>query len=632
MWIADVTPLATGVLKQNLSYFTAQKIQPGAIVLVSVRNKNTKALVVGVREASELRANLRGAGYPLKKIERLIAHNFFLPDFIEAADLTAKYYVGNVGQILKTTVPKVILEKLDKLGAGNKTLQTTTTPPNQKLKPEKLIVQDNDEERVSFYKSLVREEFARGQSVFLCLPTINAVTKIASSLERGIKEHTVLLHNNLAAKTLVKSWQDATSNPHPILVVATPLFLSLPRSDIKTIIIDQENSGAYKARARPFGDIRKFAEYLSGASGARLIFGDLVLRTETVHRVKQGDLLPQTSQRNHLPQATTTKTFLVSGQKILSDEILDQLSQSLAKHERTFIFAHHRGLTPLTICQDCGDPLICKHCLAPLTLHYAQNSQKDRRIFVCHHCGETLPAATKCAKCHSWRLLELGVGVEKITSLLRTYLPKTKIFQLASDQVKTAKQAETIATSFYSSAASVLVGTEMALFYLKDKVENTLAVSIDSLLALPDFRAREKVMNLLLSIRSLSLKRFGIQTRFPDRPLYQQALHGNLLEFYKQEIADRETYNYPPFRLLIKVRLRDEKEKTTEAMGHLAEELEEYSPIVFPAFHPKSHGRYQLNLILKLKPDVWPEPKLLELFQNLSPKFEVEVDPTSLLN
>jgi len=46
------------------------------------------------------------------------------------------------------------------------------------------LVQSEDKERVSTYKSVVREEFAKGASVFFCLPEISEIERIASTPQR----------------------------------------------------------------------------------------------------------------------------------------------------------------------------------------------------------------------------------------------------------------------------------------------------------------------------------------------------------------------------------------------------------------------------------------------------------------
>ena len=80
------------------------------------------------------------------------------------------------------------------------------------------------------------------------------------------------------------NWNLALKNDKPVLIIATGSFLSIPRHDIRTIIVERENSHAYRTLGRPYLDIRKFAELLAKEIGSEIIFGDLMLRSETLKR------------------------------------------------------------------------------------------------------------------------------------------------------------------------------------------------------------------------------------------------------------------------------------------------------------------------------------------------------------
>ena len=45
--------------------------------------------------------------------------------------------------------------------------------------------------------------------------------------------------------------EKAVLETHPVLIIATKLFLSLPRRDFGAIIMDKESSSAYKNQKNP---------------------------------------------------------------------------------------------------------------------------------------------------------------------------------------------------------------------------------------------------------------------------------------------------------------------------------------------------------------------------------------------
>ena len=62
MWvmkIVNVIPLAKGIFKEQLSYFTSKEALPGSIVSVPVRGRKINALVVSSEDVSEVKAAIK---------------------------------------------------------------------------------------------------------------------------------------------------------------------------------------------------------------------------------------------------------------------------------------------------------------------------------------------------------------------------------------------------------------------------------------------------------------------------------------------------------------------------------------------------------------------------------------------
>lgn len=634
MQVVSVIPMTRGVGREELTYFTAAQIGPGAIVSVPLRGRIVFALVTQVREADELKLAVKKANYPLKKIIRVKHERFFSQAFMTAARLAADYTAAPLGLTLKGLVPVAIL--------GASASWRITSPfqdwPNAKREVgERFVLQEPDDERRTYYKSLIRAEFAKQGSVFLCLPTVVDIIRAGSSLERGISEYTIALHHQLSTRELIRAWQRALELTHPVLIIATPTFLALPRTDIRTIIVDRENTPAYKAISRPFLDYRRFAEYLATASRATFVLGDAVLRTETCYRADRGELEPLASLKHHAASNATQTLIAVKKAptadfRVVSDELLETIAAVEKRNENFFLFTHRRGLAPVVICQDCGYTVECDNCAAPTVLHGAPILPDGAEtIFICHRCGARRSAAEKCRHCGGWRLLELGIGIDRVVHELGEHFPHLRLFKLDSDSTRGGTVPLTMVKRFLGTPGSVLVGTEMALYYLKERIENVAIVALDSLFALPDYRINERVFSLLIRLRALAVKRFIIQTRNVKVRLFNNALKGNLLDFYRTEIAERKQYGYPPFQIFIKIALRGERTQVRLVMKALADQLAAYEPEVFPAFIPVVSGEYRMHLLLKRQPANWPEPVLLEQLKSLPLAFVIDVDPDSLL-
>ena len=631
MKIIHAIPLGREIFRDSLSYFSSKDINPGAIIGVTVKDKPTLALVVSSQVVDDIKAAIKDADYPIKKISSVKARGIVRPEFIQAAIETADYFGYRLGPVLRSLLPKIILESSANLDLGELKLN----PPRADHPYQGYIsaLQDTDEERLSFYKSLIRETFAQNGSVFLCLPTAQDLEPVISRLERGISEYTFVFHANLSRKELLDRWHKAIGITHPILIVATPSFLSFPRQDLKVIILDREQTSSYKQLARPFIDWRVLAEILSKHYQAKLIIGDFRLRLETIYRAETKQIIDASPLKQRAPSRSTPLLVRGHSGRALDEDFYRLTGAALERNERVMIIANRRGLAPLVVCNDCGNVVSCHHCESPISLHLAsrQDRAKTPTVFLCHHCGAERSPKEACATCGSWKLRELGTGTEKVINELAEIFPRTTVFRLDSDEARTPNQAREIINKYLTTTGSILVATEMALYYLKEPIENVLVVAIDSMLALPDFRTSERLFSFLIRLRALATKNFAIQTRYETDPLFDFALRGNIIGFYREEIISREKYGYPPFKKLIKISREGNRETVRHDMKKLENLLKEYNPTVYPSFLGLGLNDYCLNLLLKLDPTKWPDKKLVAVLKSLPISFIVNVDPINIL-
>ncbi len=632
MNIVHVIPIARGINKETLSYFTASEVQPGAVVKVPVRNRTLPALVVSVEPAEDMKSELKNSPFMIKKIGKLKMLPVFLPAFIEAAKDAAEYFAGSTGSVLASITSKSILEQSDKIDHAEMPITEQKAPETT---PEPHALQADEEERVAHYKSLIREQFARKRSVFFCLPTIQDAKKMYEQLPKGIEEYTHVLNASLNKKELLATWNKIIGETHPVLIIMTGAFLGIPRHDIGLIIVERESSTSYKLQVRPYLDIRTFAEFFAKRVHAKLIFGDLLLRTETLWRTKNGEMAELSPLK--FRSMSTAKDTLIDMKKykllekpefrIVSDELEALIKKNKESSEHMFILAARRGLSPMTVCGDCATTVICSRCSAPIILHHGA----EGNYFLCHRCGERRSAEERCRICGSWKLTTLGIGIELIQDILTGMFPEVKFFRMDKDNVATHKQALSMAADFYNSPGSVLIGTEMALLYLEKPVANSGVAAIDSLFSIPDFRINERIMNILLKIRSITQRTFLVQTRSRDQHIFDYAIKGNLMDFYREEIEERKKLNYPPFSTLIKITIRGQKSQILQDMKAVEALLKEHEPLVFPAFIDTVNKKSILHALIKLKRDEWISKPLLAKLRSLPPHVSVNVDPESLL-
>lgn len=627
MHVVTVIPISRGIGRETLSYFTTKPIPVGSIIKVPLRKKIIPAIVVQSGSVEKMRAEIRGSSFALRKISASNPASFLNSAFIDSAREAAEYFAGTTGSVIKTLVPKAILESAGKL-------QVAREAPEKAASRGTAVMQTEDDERFSYYKSIIREEFGKKHSVLFCVPTLQDIKRAMEILPKGIEEYTYFFHGSLPKKEMIKAWNAIMENPHPVLVIGTGSILSLARDDIGMIIIDRESAGTYKSQTRPFVDIRTFAEFYRKRLGAGLVLGDLLLRTETVRRRDQSEVYERfplsfrigSEAESSIADARKEKEETTKF-KVIGKQIENMLRHAQEHNERTFLYVTRRGLSPLTVCGDCGTVVTCTNCSAPIILH----GTGEKRFFLCHRCGEKRTAEERCKVCNSWKLVTLGIGSELVESKIKELFPDAPLIRIDKEATPTLPRGIKAISTFYSAPNSILIGTEMALLYLDKKIENTAVVSIDSLFSIPDFRINEKVMNILARIRARTEKKFLVQTRYANLPILSWALSGNANDFYREEIKERKQFNYPPFCLLIKITFKGEKNEAWKEMERVEKLLAPREFSIFPAFIETIKGKHVVNGLLRLKPSDWPDQKLLELLLSLPPSFTIKVDPENLL-
>lgn len=634
MYLIEVIPISRGGGKETLSYFSSEKIANGSLVLVPIRKKIVHALVVSSTDAREAKTEIRSSSYSMKKVDEFGSERFLSESFMKSARFTADFFSAPLGSVINALVPKAIL--LGNISAGSQ-----KSKPKESAGFDRVAIQADDEERFADYRSIIREEFARKRSVFFCVPTAMLARQASAILPKGIEGYVYVLCGSLPKKKLQTLWKTACSESHPVLIIATGQFLSMWREDFGTIIVENESSRAYKLPTRPYLDIRTFAETYAKENSAKFIVGDTLLRTETIFRCKLGEFseLSPLKFRSLSPadfkivdMKNSRKNAGGKGKfEAVSQELYSLIEKSHTANQNLFIFAVRRGLSPQTICGDCGTVTLCSRCRSPITLHRARLGDGNKNFFFCHSCGEKRSAEERCLNCQSWKLVPLGVGAELLEQEITQKFPSVKIFRIDKDNTKTAKRAEKEAVAFLSSPGTILIGTEMALPYLNAKIDNVAIASLDSLFSLPDFRVHERIIHLILKMRAIAENMLLVQTRVPEEHILEYALKGNLIDFYREEISARETFRYPPFTTLIKITLAGTRTAVLREIEKLKTHLAPVALEIFPAFAEESRGVFQMHALIRISRGAWPNSDLLQKLLALPPQFKIVVEPESLL-
>lgn len=653
MYIVTVIPLLKNQQKEYLSYFSTFDIEPGTIVSIPIRKKEVDAIVINTENAINIKSEIKNADYQLRKITKIKGPSPFNNSFFETCKKMKDYTISSTGSIIRTMFPGVFLNNIDKLKKLISKNDTHNIKQDENIKSEKLVFQNTLADRLAFYRTLVREAFAKKESVYLCIPTKYDAEYFTKELSKGIEQYVFTFYSDLPNKQLIDNYNKCVENTHPIIIIGTGVFLSIPRNDIKTIIIENESSEAYKQITRPYLDIRSFVELLSSTQKIKLILGDTILRPETLYRHDIGELGEVSSPLYRISQTENQMMIDMKSENeqndkkvfsIISKQTKTLIDKALSSSSSAFLFTTRKGLAPITVCNDCGYTILCPDCMIPIVLYGSKqitaNKSTTRRIFMCNKCGKKQETEISCPKCGSWNLNPLGIGTDKVYEEIKKIYPNTKIFQIDKEATPTQKEINQTIRDFEKSSGSILIGTEMALFQMKEKVEVSVIISLDGLLAIPSFNMTQKIIHLIDRLENTTNNKLIIQTRNFENKILKYISSGNVLSLCRDDLNERRIFGYPPFKRLIKITFEGKASDTEKARSLIENILNTYDPQIFSAFKSKTKGEYITNTVIKLDPKNWPlisnnTKKLDEnLYRNLSglpPSFSVNVDPEDLL-
>jgi len=628
MKIVTVIPFAKNVFKEALTYYTSKKVVAGNIVKISLRKKEILGLVTHVESGENTKSLLKESQFALKKVIDVLTKQIFNEAFLETVSDMSDYYASYPSLVLKQVVPQIILKNL----ATFPELKQPATREESMI----MTIQAGHEDRHTHYRNCIRENLAQKKSTLIIVPNAQAIKPLQENLHRGIQEHFVTFSSKITKKAFEKKWTEALERKDPIVIIATAGFFMIPRHDLRSVIVDQEGHSGYVAIQRPYIDMREAIKSYTQKSNLTLIFGDQLLRVETIYKTREQEYqeyspLTYRALSNAEHKRIDMKEFKKYPAAIISPDLGAMISQTIEDDKRCVIFAARKGLAPTIVCEDCGQPCTCNSCNSPVVLYGGTDPTKPDNTFTCHSCGDRRPAGGLCPNCQSWKLRQLGIGVETIQQTIKEFLPDAHVLTLSHHNAPTQKKIGAIIDEFYDRPGAILIGTEYMLPHLHKAVEYTAIGSADSLLSIPDFTIHERALKIMVRLRGLAQEKFLIQTRLTDIPLFNHAVEGNLLSFYKEEIKARKQFNYPPYSLFVKITRSDEKETVEAEMRELEKFFQPHNLHVYPAFVSYQKGNYVMNGLLRLKPDEWPDEELLKKLRMLPPSYRVEVDTKRLL-
>lgn len=631
MYVVDVIPIGRGAHIASLSYFSQTRYERGSIIEIPLRNTTTPGVVLSCEAVSSVKTALRTATFSLRRLPTQKNVSVLPAQLLATVDELASYYAAHAGAILFSLLPGEIKNGTIPLPCHAKEYEHLPTTPE--------LLHATQDERYREYKNIIRQALANKSSVVVVVPTAADLLYAGEILGKGIEKHTVTLTNKLGARALKAQYKKVFDDSHPRLIIASPGYACIDRTDISTVIIEHIRRRGYHTQHRPFLNLAHAVETHAKKYGRRIIKGDLLPPSEEEWKLREHTYQPLATHPDRLSLSGTLRTISIARKEedkdkeyfLISDHLLRAIGRTTASNGRVFLFAARKGISPIVACMDCGEILREKESGAPLSLHRVTHGDgSETRYVICSVSGKRDVAPHTCPHCQSWRLRERGIGIQQIYDELVARLPETPVTLFDHTVVSTPRKAEHALHSFYKEKGTVLLGTAVALPYLHKQVDTSAVVSMEGLRAIPSWRQQEEMFATLLALREKTKNTLYVQTRSDmDDPLLEQVKKGATRDFYDEELSLRHTYHYPPYEVFIHLAWQGNTDTITRFKETLQADLTHYPMRVYTP--PVQGNKKRCYALIRVPHDAWPDKNLVHYIRSLPPWVRVMINPDRIV-
>jgi primosomal protein N' (replication factor Y) len=429
--------------------------------------------------------------------------------------------------------------------------------------------------KTAVYLAAMRRTLDAGKSAILLVPEIGLTPAMAAQLHHVFASEVALLHSALTPEERAEQWHRIRKGEARI-VVGTRSAVFAPVSDLGLIVVDEEHDSSYKQEEMPRYHARDVAVMRAKLSSSTVVLGSATPSLESWQNAVRGRYakIEMHERVNNRPLPLVElidmrREFQETGQEQLFSRALIKATQaSLERGEQAIILLNRRGYSYVVLCRACGEKLECENCAIALTYHKAVSSE-DAHAHVgqrleCHYCGYKRTVPKVCPKCESEHLYFLGAGSQQGEERLQEIFPGARIGRMDRDTVRGRHDMERLLVRLHSGEINLLVGTQMiAKGHDIHGVTLVGVVGCDHALGMPDFRASERVFQLLTQVSGRAGRgelpgKVIVQTYHPDHYAIEYAAKHDFHAFVERELKYRKWMHYPPFNALANVMIQSQ--------------------------------------------------------------------------
>ena len=631
-----------------LTYMSDEPLTPGQIVVVPL-GRGTAVGVVDKKVAQP--------DFATKKILQVLYSTPLPAHLLATAKFVAEYYqvplASTLGLILPNGVEKKRRKTEQMFGNTAKTEHSAGTPQiplNQAQKKAlealyqapgatKLLHGVTGSGKTNIYLKMAKNALSEQKSTILLVPEIALTGQLVRVFEEYFGDKVVLIHSKRTEAERHLIFNSLLETEEPKVVIGPRSALFVPLKNLGLIIIDEAHESTYHQENAPKYSAIRVASFMAGKLGINLILGSATPTVEDYYLAKQkGTLVTLTEKAKDTAIKPEIKIIDLknrdnfSKNRYFSNSLLAAIKNNLEQGRQTLIFHNRRGSAPLTICESCGEEMVCPNCYLPLTLH------ADTYELVCHTCGHKERVPLNCPKCGAPGMIHKGFGTKLLESELKKLFSSARVKRFDADNKK-GEGLDAVYSEVRDGEVDILVGTQTLAKGLDLPRLATVGVAqADAGLNLPDFMAEERTFQLITQVigrvgRGHSDKaEVFIQTFRPESPVINMAAESDYFGFYEYTVKKRHQAGFPPFMFVAKLEITMKTEavvlkKVRAAVASLARDKRLIVSPPMPAFHEHTSRGYTWQIIVRAK----SRKVLIETCKDLDPNFRVTFDPVGLL-
>jgi primosomal protein N' (replication factor Y) len=430
--------------------------------------------------------------------------------------------------------------------------------------------------KTAVYFAAMQRALEAGRSALLLVPEIGLTPAMTGQLVAAFGGEVALLHSQLTPDERAEQWHRIRRGEARV-VVGTRSAVFAPMAKLGLIIVDEEHDGSYKQEETPRYHGRDVAVMRAKFNDAVVVLGSATPSLESWANAEKGRYV-RVEMRQRVADRPLPAVELVdmraefreTGQEqIFSRRLIEETQATLDRGEQAIILLNRRGYSFVVMCRSCGEKIECENCAISMTYHKPVSgsdaiAQPGQRL-ECHYCGFRRGVPKVCPKCESEHLYFLGAGSQQGEERLQEIFPAARIGRMDRDTVRGRSDMERLLSRLHAGEINLLVGTQMiAKGHDIHGVTLVGVVGADFALGLPDFRAAERVFQLLTQVSGRAGRgdlpgKVLVQTYHPDHYAIQFAAQHDYPGFVAKELNYRRWMHYPPYAVLANVVVQSEK-------------------------------------------------------------------------